>query len=188
MDEQLIILAKAGDEQAFEVLLRKAWSIVPKLARKYYRFISVEDVEDAFQEVMISFIRDRLSVRATVDGQFFRWVWVSCERKILDILKSAEFKRKKSLTTTNSEGEEVKLEFEAPENVEKEVIDKEINELLNKAISKFNEVDRIIICDYLKGVPLKQIADKVGLTHDNVRQRKSRAISRLHSDLKDNFK
>jgi len=173
LDEQLIILAKAGDECAFKALLKKAWRVASKLQWVYYPYITLQDVEDVFQEVMLLFIENPLSVKATTNGQFLNWVKKSCKNKILDILKSHDFKKKKPLLITKNDGEEIELEFEAPENVEKEIITRELDEQINFAINNLNAVEQIIIHNYLEGISLLEIAEKVGLTYDNVRQRKS---------------
>jgi len=187
LDKQLIILAKAGDENALTVLFKEAWREVSKL-QWFYRSIVIEDVEDVFQEVMLLFIKNPLSVNATTDKQFLGWVIKSCKNKILDILNSQDFKRKRSLFVTNNEGEEAELGLEDSENVEKEIITRELYEQINFAINKLNPVDQVIICDHLKGYSLLEIARKVDLTYDNVRQRKSRAVSRLRTILKGKIK
>ena len=59
----------------------------------------------------------------------FKWVKVVCERKIIDKLRSQDFKRKISITTTNYEGEQIDAEYKAPKR-EKEIIKKELEERL----------------------------------------------------------
>lgn len=178
---QLIILAKAGDKQAINDLASKAFEcVVPYLLHRYYRSISQEDAEDAFQDAIIEFLENPLSVSAKTDKQFYKWVLVTSERKILDLLKSADYIRKVPLITLgNDENEEIAMQFEAPENVEKEAINHEITEIIKSELDKLPEIDKIIICDYCNGYSLKEIAMRVGLSYDNVRQRKRRTISRL---------
>lgn len=186
MDGELILLAKAGSEEAFELLVQKSWrKIVPKLKSKYYKDISIEDLEDVFQQAMLKFIENPLLVNAITDIQFCKWIEVICERKILDILKSHYNKKKQPLFTTSNEGEEIELELEDSFNIENEIIENNIREQINAVLGKLDEVDRIIICSYIDGYPLLEIADSVDMTYDNVRKRKSRIVNRYRNELKE---
>ncbi len=184
-DKQLILLAKAGDEKAIADLAEKAIrEVIPFLLWQFHQSITLQDAEDAFQKVMVYFLENPLSVKATTDKEFLNWVKKSCKNKILDLIKSSDYKMKRQPFFKNKEGEEIELEFRAPESVEDIVIGRELIEEINLAIKKLNEVDQKIIHYYLNGYRLFEIAEEVGLTKDNTRKRKSRAVEKLGNILK----
>lgn len=183
MDDGLIIMAKAGDETAFEKLVEKAWEKVSVLAWVFYDSISMQDLEDVFQEVMIIFVVNPLIVDAKTDKQFFNWVMVCCKNKILDIIKSKRHKNV-PLSIVNEEGEEITCEIEDTYDLEEDLSNNEIDEHIITEIKKLDEIDKEIILLLYSGYSQKEISERLGMAYDNVRQRKRRAMKRLTIELK----
>ncbi len=182
-----IIHAKAGDSEAIEHLVKKAYRFTMRLLlRKYYPAITKEDAEDAFQKAVLQFLENPVSVKAKTDEQFYKWLSITSNNKVLDLLKSADYKQKASIIFLDSEGIEVELEFEAPDNVEETVINNGMMNCIGSDLDRLPDIDKAIIKAYIAGYSLKEIADKLELSYDNVRQRKRRAIMRLRNGtLKD---
>ena len=184
MDDNLIILAKAGDETAIEKLVGKAWEKALVLVWVYYDSISMQDLEDVFQEVMIKYFDNPLTVEAKTDKQFCNWVMVCCKNKILDIIRSQHYKSKVPLTTMNEEGEEITSEIEYSYNLEEDLLKNEIDEHIIAEIKKLDEIDRKIILLLYSGYLQREISERLGISYDNIRQRKSRAVKKLAGKLK----
>lgn len=54
MDDNLIVLAKAGDEDAFEELYKKTWrEVSPILKSRFFESICMDDIEDVLLVVSL---------------------------------------------------------------------------------------------------------------------------------------
>lgn len=184
MDDDLIVLAKAGDEDAFVELYKKTWrKVFPILKSRFFKSICMDDIEDVFHDIMIKFLQNPLAVKAQTYKQFFNWVMMCCKNRILDILESKYNKSKVPLITMDEEGEETPFEIEDPYNLEDEFIKNEINEHILTEINKLDEVDRKIIMLLYNGYSQREISEQLGMAYDNVRQRKRRAIKKISSKI-----
>lgn len=73
MNNNLIVLAKAGDEDAFEELYKKTWrEVSPILKSRFFESICMDDIEDVFHDIMVKFLRNPLAVKAQTYKQFFK--------------------------------------------------------------------------------------------------------------------
>jgi DNA-directed RNA polymerase specialized sigma24 family protein len=73
LDDNLIVLAKAGDEDAFEELYKKTWrEVSPILKSRFFESICMDDIEDVFHDIMVKFLRNPLAVKAQTYKQFFK--------------------------------------------------------------------------------------------------------------------
>lgn len=187
LDDGLIILAKAGDENAFLKLYNKAWREVSSILKWRFESICIDDIEDVFHDVMMKFLEDPLAIKAHTDKQFLNWVIVCCKNRILDIIESQYNKRKMPLPTVNEEGEKIPFEIEDPYNLEDEFIKNEIYEHILAKINKLDKVDRRIIILLSNGYSQREISEQLGMSYDNVRQRKRRAIKKISSELNGYF-
>jgi RNA polymerase sigma factor (sigma-70 family) len=189
LNNNLIVLAKAGDKDAIIELYKKAWrKVYPLLKYKFPESICMDDIEDVFHDIMVKFLENPLAIKAQTDRQFFKWVLVCCNNKILDIIKSQYNKSKTPLTTVDEEGKETEFEIEDPYNLEEDFIENEINEHILTKIKKLNEIDRKIIMSLYNGYSLREISEQLGISYDNIRQRKRRAIKKLSANWTDIFK
>lgn len=180
MDDNLIVLAKAGDEDAFEELYKKTWrEVSPILKSRFFESICMDDIEDVFHDIMVKFLRNPLAVKAQTYKQFFNWVMMCCKNRILDILESKYNKSKVPLITVDEEGEKDPLDIKDPYNLEDELIKNEINEHILTEINKLDEVDRKILMLLYNGYSQREISEQLGMVYDNVRQRKRRVIKKF---------
>lgn len=187
MSNSLIILAKAGDEHSTKKLLEQALRLIPKMAFKYNNMAFAE-IEDAFQDAIAIFLKDPASVKATTDGQFFAWFLTVVDNLLKDRLKSHDYDKKRPLINKDEDGEEYTIDIVGPENVEGAVFYNELETALEAGMKELPDIDQRILNAHQAGVSLREVADLTGLTYENVRQRKSRAVRRLKKFLGDFFK
>lgn len=84
-DSQLIQLLQLGDDKAFETLMNRHRGIVWRAVRQH--FGSIEDAEDIFQDVSLSFYLNRQSYQSGT-AKFSSWLYRVTTNRCLDILRS----------------------------------------------------------------------------------------------------
>lgn len=183
-DEELVTLAKQGDENAEEQLIRKYKDVVRLKAHHY--FIMGADTEDVIQEGMIGVFKAIKSFDARKDTSFETFVELCIIRQIITAIKRANRLKHSPLNTSVSlsrpVGENQKLQtiFETlrsgsddePENL---IILKEIVNTINTDGQKtFSKFELQVWNEYIKGKNYLKIAAELNKTPkaiDNAIQR-----------------
>jgi len=159
-DPILIKKSKAGDEKAFEELMRR--NQVP-IYRHIYSMVKDEGIaEDLTQEAFIAAYQHLHEFQGR--SRFSTWLWRIGHNKALSYL------RKQKEPTPLPFKEEC---YQAPSNEEEEAI---VEELLAHLSPKHAETYRLFVVEHL---PQKEIAKRLGIPHGTVRSRIHYARSKL---------
>lgn len=107
-DDQLVNLLQLGDDRAFQTLMNRHRGIVWRVAGRYLG--SIEDAEDLFQDVSLSFYQNRQSYRVG-SAKFSSWLYRVASNRCLDLLRSRKTSSKdgqlsESLASNEPTGED----------------------------------------------------------------------------------
>jgi len=81
--------------------------------------------------------------------------------------------------------DDVILFLRTDENYWADYLENYQNQIIKKAVTKLKKVDQELVqLRYYEGMATKDIAEKTGMSHDNVRKRLSRTSTRLRNILK----
>ncbi len=190
-DEELIDLAKNGDELALDFLLDRYKLLASKIARSY--FLIGAEYEDLLQEAMIGLYKAYMSYDKTNKASFSTFATTCITRNVQTAVKTANRKKNQilnsSISLTNQGGlrkqgdedEDITLIIPStsltPDEklIESETL-KSIKEKIKQCLSKF-ELDVLVL--YLQGYSYTQIAQKLNLTNKSI----DNALSRIRHKL-----
>ena len=195
-DEELVLIARSGDNDAFEVLISRYKASIISRARTY--FLRGADKEDIIQEGMIvhvKAIRDYKSERMT---GFKSFAELCITRQIITAIKAAS--RQKhiplnsyiSLYNSDSVGDDERMLIESIEsdssfNPEECMIISEsykrIDEKLLKLLSKF---ERTVLEHYVDGksyMEISKIINRPVKSIDNALQRIKRKLEKCYDSI-----
>ena len=137
------------------------------LCSSYYA--SLEDREDAFQDIVLQLWKGRDSFRG--DANISTWIF----RISINTLLSKKRKEKKKIATNPIEPT---IQWDGASYAD------DHNELLHMILRSLKDLDKAIILLYLEGYQNKEIATMLGISFSNVSTR----LHRIKSALKRKFK
>ena len=190
-DEELIDLAKNGDEMALDFLLDRYKVLASKIARSY--FLVGAEYEDLLQEAMIGLYKAYISYDKKSKASFSTFARTCITRNVQTAVKTANRKKNQilnsSISLTNQGGlqkqgdEDEDITLIIPSNsltpdeklIESETL-QSIKEKIKQCLSKF-ELDVLVL--YLQGYSYTQIAQKLNLTNKSI----DNALSRIRHKL-----
>ncbi|MFE4201678.1 sigma-70 family RNA polymerase sigma factor [Aneurinibacillus aneurinilyticus] len=162
--EQDVWLAKHGDEDAFSRLIRTYERNLYGLARRYLK--QDEDCADAVQEAIFKAFRAIHTLKEPV--YFKTWLFRILIHECLQMLRIQ--KRTRIVKQLERDARSVNVPYQAIE--------------LKEAITHLEDDLRVIIeLHYYKDVPIKQIAEFVGVPEGTVKSRLHRARILLAEEL-----
>lgn len=166
-DHRLIRLSQAGDERAFEVLVRKHQARAWRVARNLVG--NDEDAQDLAQEAFVRVFRNL----AAFDFQhgFTTWLY-----RIVTNLAIDHLRRRRPAWSTSSSSDEDGGEIELPdaragtpsERLERDELALEVKACMEALAPHFQSV---LVLREIEGLPCNEIAEIVGATHVTVRWR-----------------
>ncbi len=169
-DQWLVIRAQAGDAEAMRRLYGR-WAA--KLQRHALRLTGNADgAADASQEAWMAIVRglDRLEDPAC----FRRWAYQIVGRKGTDWVRKRS--RQRAITTSL---------IDDPATPEPPADTSEPIEALRHALRQLGEQDRTVLAmHYLDGMPLREMAEALGLPHGTVKSRLHYARQRLRDAIR----
>ena len=165
-----------GDTGAFAYLVEKYQNLVYTLANKILG--NKEDAEDAAQEVFVKCYRALKTYNS--QAAFSTWLYKITYNHAIDILKKNTRKRHTVEWDSDLEPDLI------PSHPFDEKIDlKEIQLLLKEAIHRLSPDDQVIVTLYCyEDLPLKDIAEIIGIRENNVKIKLFRIRSKLMELLK----
>lgn len=92
-DDQLVNLLQLGDDRAFETLMGRHRGLIWRVAKQYLG--TIEDAEDLFQDVSLSFYQNRQSYQSGA-AKFSSWLYRVATNRALDILRARKASSKNS--------------------------------------------------------------------------------------------
>lgn len=181
-DEQLALALKAGDERAFEELVRRHQGRVYAVA---YRFTgNREDALDVAQESFVKTFRKIDSWQPI--GGFLPWLLRLTANQALDALR----RRKRRAHEPLDEAQLQALDTAAIEpsvmEADREVRAREIDERVQAALKVLSPSQRtVFVLRHYQGLQLADIAHEMGCTVGSVKVHLFRALKKLQKELGD---
>ena len=180
-DEELALALKAGNERAFDELVRRFQGRVYAVA---YRITSNrEDALDVAQEALVKAYRKVKHWEPT--GGFLPWLLRLTSNHAIDHLRRQ--KRQKHQPLDEAAINEYSLETgdEAPANTERALHAKEIGEQVEASLHALSPTQRVVfVMRHYEGLPLSEIAESLGCTVGSVKVHLFRAMKKLQKELK----
>jgi RNA polymerase sporulation-specific sigma factor len=189
-DEDLVALAKGGEDQAIEILLGRYRHYARAKARLY--FLAGADREDVVQEGMIGLFKAVRDFDPNKNTAFRAFAEVCITRQIITAIKSATRQKHLPLNTYVSlskpmlteSGEDHALESTLDSHTEADpadlVVSAEEIEAINTSVSEvLSELEGEVLHLYMDGKSYQEIADRLGRhvkSIDNALQRIKRKL------------
>lgn len=180
-DNQLVEYAKAGNQYAFELLLRKYQHKVTKLIMRYVR--DMDEALDLTQETFIKVWKALPSFRG--EAAFYTWIYRIAVNTAKNHLATAHHKAR----MVDLDADETDQYADTPglvsrDTPEAELIGKELHQLLKTALSELPEDLRSAISlRELEGLTYEEIAEVMDCPIGTVRSRIFRAREAIDKRL-----
>ncbi|MBQ4447206.1 MAG: RNA polymerase sporulation sigma factor SigH [Clostridia bacterium] len=192
-DEQLAVLAKAGDATASDELYHRYKNIVRGKARPY--FLVGADRDDLIQEGMIGLFKAIRDFSDEKNSSFRPFAEICITRQILTAIKQATRNKHKPLNSYDSlyesvydDGSEKQLmdmiESRTALDPEELYIKQELHESLMQTVEKsLTEYERAVLDGFLDGRSYSEIAAELGHSTKSVDNALQRIRKKLEKEL-----
>lgn len=168
-DDNLLIKQIArGDEGAFKALYEEFFHVLLAVACKY---VEREVAEDIVQDVFFKLWSTPQKFLHTTDLRFY--LYRSVQNGCLNYIRNKKVE----------EGYRNKAEMVTEDFFYNVLLEEEIFIRLRKAVDELSEKYRVVINLNLDGLSDKEIAERLGITLDAVKQQKKRGKERLREHL-----
>lgn len=175
-DDYHIVQTLKGNVNAFSFLVEKYQQMVYTLV---VRIVKNEvDAEELSQDVFVKAFQKLDSFKG--DAKFSTWLYKIAYFASLDAVK-----RKKRVVITDTIDDYSKSDLGSVKDALSYIHDNERKQVINDALMRLNEDERIILTlYYFEEQSLKEVAEVVNLTPDNVKIKLYRSRKKLFSLLK----
>lgn len=184
LDEQAILTRiRNGDESGFEELVKEHTGKIVGLA---WRLVGQrEEAEDIAQEAFLRLHRSLPDFRG--DSRIGTWLYRTTTRLSIDYLRRERIKRRVFFfRQDNDSPDPVELASDHRQNPGREFQSQEAMRSLRKSLNKLSSRQQVIFTlRHYEGLPLKEIAEHLGLRTGTVKAHLHRAITQLRKDLDD---
>ncbi|PSL48983.1 RNA polymerase sigma-70 factor (ECF subfamily) [Chitinophaga niastensis] len=172
-DPELLILLREDDEWAFREIYERYWKILYQQALK--KLATTEEVRDIIQEIFFSLWKSRHSI--LLRETLLQYLYTSLRYKIIDYyrLRTVRSKYYDSILQ-----EEEHLSPEVSEELQYRQLNTLVEEEIRQMPAKMKEVF-VLSRDY--NLNAVQIAQKLSLSHQTVRNQISTALKRIRKRL-----
>ena len=166
-----------GDVKAFEEIVVLFQDMVFTLA---YRVVkNREEAEEVAQDVFIKVFKSLKSFNEK--SKLSTWIYRITYNLSINRYRS---QKRQLVTTEIDNSNENKLGY--TKDALTELSEQEKREIINKAILRLAETEKIIITlYYYEDLPIAEIAEIVGISPQNVKVKLFRSRQKLHTELKD---
>lgn len=188
-DNELVIMAQAGDLDAEETLMRKYKETVRIKAKMYY--MAGADEDDVVQEGMIGLLKAIRQYDPEKEASFGTFASLCITRQIISAIRSADRDKHKALNTSVSlsdplkeESDDITVEDTLRTNMADDpetllVIKDVVYYILHNGDNIFSDFEMEVLNEVLKGKDYDKIAQKLGKNPksiDNAMQRTKKKI------------
>jgi RNA polymerase sigma-70 factor (ECF subfamily) len=186
-DAELIRAAQQGDQAAFEELVRQYDQPVLRLA--LHLTGSEHEAKDIYQEAFLKAYRNLGSFR--FECSFYTWMYRIVSNLCMDYLRRRQVRKEDSGVRVNSEGEEVDLLEQLPDeragaSPEQDLMRRELGQRIAKALTKLNPRERMVFeMKHYQGLKLRTIGEALNTTEETAKNTLFRATQKLRSALGD---
>lgn len=183
-DEDLVVLARAGDERAFTELVKRHESRVYTLALKMLR--NPADAEDILQETFISALRGLANFRA--EASFATWLYrIAYNATLMKLRKPAATVSLDETVAGDDAGMPREL-MDWTHDPEAEVLNRETRRMMQKAVDTLSAPLRaVLVLRDMDGLSTEETAGVLGVSIEAVKTRLHRARMILRNELADYY-
>ncbi|WP_157977189.1 RNA polymerase sigma factor [Taibaiella helva] len=172
-DLELWRLVKEKNRAAFEILYKKYWE--SSYTTVYWLLLDQESAKDIVQELFVDLWvkRDQINISATFEG----YLKIALRNRVFSYIKSAA--RQKVRT------EGMKRDADAVAITAQEIYnEKELRKLFRAEVEKLPpKMKEILVLNIEDGLPVREIAQKLTLSEQTVRNQLSNSIKRVRAGL-----
>jgi RNA polymerase sigma-70 factor (ECF subfamily) len=185
MDEAALIrAAQAGDEGAFERLVRQYDQSVLRLALNLLR--SPEDANDVYQEAFFRVYRNLNSFR--FDCSFHTWLYRIVTNLCLDHLRKRKVRKTESAVVETDEGPVDRLqsvpEQRAMGDPQRTLLSSELRTKIQDALGQMTARERLVFeLRHYQGLRLRAIGEVLGTTEEAAKNCLFRATQKMRTAL-----
>lgn len=186
---EALIKAKSGDNESFEILLKKYEKYIYMNTKNYYLIDG--EREDLIQEGMIGLLKGIKSFDFNREVSFKTFVIMCMRRQIISALKNSNSKKNQVLNviyTSSDENIKEKIFKEKGPNAEEIFIYKELmQEFKSYSEKHFSDLEKNVLKYLIQGYSYGEIAeilDKSNKTIDNTYQRIKLKVKKWLKSLK----
>src|SRR5438309_5553869 len=182
--DSLIRAAQAGDQDAFEQLVRTYDQSVLRLAMNLLR--SPEDARDVYQETFLRVYRNLGSFR--FDCSFHTWLYRIATNLCLDQLRKRKVRREEPTVLTTGEGTLDRMDAVAEERVEgdpqRKLYSGQIRKRVKETLSQLTPRERMVFeLRHYEGLRLRRIGEVLGTTEEAAKNCLFRATQKMRVAL-----
>jgi RNA polymerase sigma-70 factor (ECF subfamily) len=185
MDEAALIrAAQAGDQDAFEHLVRNYDQNVLRLAMNLLR--SPEDAYDVYQEAFLRVYRNLQSFR--FDCSFHTWLYRIVTNLCLDHLRKKKVRKTESTIMETEDGPLDRLdsvpEQRAHGDPQRSLLSRELRGKIEEALTGMTARERMVFeMRHYQGMRLRAIGEALGTTEEAAKNCLFRATQKMRSAL-----
>jgi RNA polymerase sigma-70 factor (ECF subfamily) len=185
MDEaDLIRAAQAGDQDAFERLVRQYDQNVLRLATNLLR--SPEDAYDVYQEAFLRVYRNLDSFR--FDCSFHTWLYRIVTNLCLDHLRKRKVRKTESAVVDTGDGPVDRLESfpesRAHGDPQRQLLSRELHGKIQEVLSTMTPRERMVFeMRHYQGMRLRAIGEVLGTTEEAAKNCLFRATQKMRGAL-----
>ena len=182
-EQALLERIRNGDESGFELLVKEHTGKVLALA---WRLVgNREEAEDLAQEAFLRLHRSLPKFRG--ESRISTWLYRTTTRLAIDYLRRERIKRKLFFfRQDNSAPDPVDLAIDPRNNPGRTYQSQEAMQALRKSMEKLSSRQQVVFTlRHYEGLPLKEIAEHLGLEIGTVKAHLHRAVTQLRQDLTD---
>ena len=180
-DREFVERLKAGDPTAYEELIETYAEMVYRVA---YRILQdPHDAEDAMQETFLTVYRRIGSFRG--DSKFSTWLYRIATNVALDMVRARQRKQGQDISWDDSEEEGAPLPDTVTPLPEDVLLRQEVREILEEELQHLSPKLRTALVLYeLEGLPMKEVAEVLGISESAAKVRVHRARLLLQERLR----
>lgn len=182
-DYELITMFIKGEQSCFEQLIHRHKNKVFSYISLYIRDKAL--VEDIFQDTFLKVIQSVKAGRYSDNGKFLSWVMRIAHNLIID-----HFRRLKQINTISNDNYESDLfnsKSLAEDNVEDNIIKKQIHKDVRNIINNLPDDQReVIILRHYSGLSFKEIAEITGVSINTALGRMRYALINMRKIMEEN--
>src|SRR5262252_4210254 len=184
--DSLIRAAQAGDQDAFEQLVRAYDQSVLRLAVNLLR--SPEDARDVYQEAFLRVYRSIQSFR--FDCSFHTWLYRIVTNICLDYLRKRKARKEEPSVVETAEGAIDRMdsfEEDGPNaDPERSMWNRELKQRIEGALQELTPRERMVFeLRHYQGLRLRNIGEMLGTTEEAAKNCLFRATQKMRSVLGD---
>jgi len=185
MDEEALIrAAQAGDQEAFERLVRRYDSSVLRLAMNLLR--SEDDAYDIYQEAFLRVFRNLSKFR--FDCSFNTWLYRIVNNLCVDFLRRQRVRHTEPAIVETEDGSIDRLESfpdtRGGADPQRRLLSQEVRDRIQEVLAGLTVRERMVFeLRHFQGMRLKEIGESLGTTEEAAKNCLFRATRKLRAEL-----